>query len=400
MNIRQLRPAPLALAVLLAACATVPPPAPHAPAVAVAPKVAIDQPPAGTFTSNPVTPIQASDMWGQLRNSFAMADCDADSAVLGWARRYTRNGSQFESRMQEILPRLAYVQQIATTHGVPGEFVLLPWVESGFQAVPGHRKRPAGIWQIMPVTAGSMGLRVNGHYDGRLDISASANAVMKLLKTYHDQFHDWRVADYAYNAGEFKIRRLVQTHGLPPESPVIPAWPVERVTREHLTKLLAIACVVRDPARFHVSLPTMSQDQQLVQVELPHSMPVAQAAHHAGISVDAMKNLNAAFRSDTMDADASPYLMLPADHVEQFKAAMSGPAAAVALTDPIASSPAVAPTIAAKHPPRKTHKVKRGESLWQIAHHYSVDVGDLQRWNHLHGRALKPGQILQLEDAD
>ncbi|HEY0198870.1 MAG TPA: transglycosylase SLT domain-containing protein [Rhodanobacter sp.] len=408
MNNKLLRPGLLATMTLLAACSTVPSQVPHQPAVSIAPKVAIDSPSA-SYTNKTVAAAQATDMWGQLRSSFAMADCDADPKVLEWARRYTHNPARFESQMQEILPRLAYVQQIATQYDVAGEFVLLPWVESGFQMVSGRRNRPAGIWQIMPVTADSMGLRVNGRYDGRLDVSASAKAVMKLLKAYHDQFHDWRVADYAYNAGEFKIHKLVQQRGMPAESPVIPPWPVQRVTREHLAKLLAIACVVREPARFNVSLPTLSQDEQLVQVSLPRSMPMAQAAHHAGMSVDIMKDLNAAFRSDMIDIGVSPYVMLPAGHVGQFQAAMlNHPTNAATIensstsagTETVPAATVPATSVASTHSPRKTHKVKRGESLWQIAHRYSVDVTQLQRWNHLRGGALKPGQILQLGDVD
>jgi membrane-bound lytic murein transglycosylase D len=401
-----LRPSLLAMAMLLAACSTVAPQAPHPPTVSMAPKVAIDNPSVSYGDTSKPAAAQTTDMWGQLRGSFAMADCDADPAVLDWARRYTHNPARFESRMQDILPRLAYVQQVAAQYDVAGEFVLLPWVESGFQMVPGRRNRPAGIWQIMPVTAGSMGLRVNGRYDGRLDVPASAKAVMKLLKTYHDQFHDWRIADYAYNAGEFKIRRIVQQRGVPTESPVIPPWPVQRVTREHLTKLLAIACVVRDPARFDVSLPVLARDEQLVQVSLPRSMPIAQAAHHAGMSVDTMKDLNAAFRSDMIDVGASSYVMLPASHVGQFQAAMldTSTGMTAANSSPSAASdiipPAATTTVASAHPSMKTHKVKRGESLWQIAHRYSVNVTQLQRWNHLRGGALKPGQILQLGDVD
>jgi membrane-bound lytic murein transglycosylase D len=251
-----------------------------------------------------------------------------------------------------------------------------------------------------------MGLLVDGRYDGRLDVSASAKAVMTLLKTYHDQFHDWRIADYAYNAGEFKVRKIVQQRGTPAASPVIPHWPVQRVTREHLTKLLAIACVVRDPARFDVSLPVLTRDEQLVQVSLPHSMPIAQAAHHAGMSVDTMKNLNAAFRSGTIDVGASSYVMLPASHVGQFQAAMldkstdANAAESFSLNAASDIVPTTALAAAPAHSSTKTHKVKRGESLWQIAHRYSVNVAQLERWNHLRGGALKPGQILQLGDVD
>jgi membrane-bound lytic murein transglycosylase D len=390
---------PLVLSMMLTACASVPSGAPRRPvvkAVPAAPAVHAIEPPRETASP----PMVDSDVWERLRDSFVMADCDADPSVLRQARHDTRHPRQFEKRLREVLPRLVYVQQLAARYDVAGEFVLLPWVESHFRPVSGSRHRPAGMWQIMPVTAGAMGLRVDAHYDGRLDVTAAANAVMKLLKQYHDQFHDWRVADYAYNAGEYSIRKIIRKHGLPADEPVIPQWPVRRVTREHLTKLLAIACVVREPARFHVSLPRLPGEQHLVRIPITHSMPMARAADHAGMSVDSLKDLNAAFRSDMINPRVSSYLLLPRGHVQQFRDAL--------LNRPESASADIRPTATRAHAAvattdqrqRKTYTVVRGDSLWQIARDCSVTVAQLQRWNHLAGHTLKPGQILQINGAD
>jgi membrane-bound lytic murein transglycosylase D len=402
---KPLRALPLVLSILLAACASVPSaisrkPAIHASPVAVASR-------AVTPVIAPTMRPQESDLWNQLRSSFVMADCEADPSVLIWAKRYTQNPKRFESQLRAVLPRLVYVQQVAAQYDVPGEFVLLPWIESHFRPLPGRSNRPAGIWQIMPATAGAMGLRVDGHYDGRLDVPASANAVMKLLKQYHDQFHDWRVADYAYNAGEFATSKFIQKHGMPADEPVIPRWPVRNVTREHLTKLLAMACVVREPERFGVNLPTLPNEQHLVQVEIAHSMPITQAASHAGMSVDTLKNFNAAFRNDMIDVNASAYLLLPLNHAQQFRAALLNQSSSSVADDHLPSaatsdshSPGqivAKPVSGSRH---KTHTVKRGDSLWQIAHQYSVNVSQLQRWNDLGKQALKPGQILKISSAN
>lgn len=380
---------------MLAACAGVPSvQAPRQPAdeTSSATIVVPETTPPG---SGPVAPSPATDVWDRLRSSFAMPGCDADPAVLAWAKRYTRHPQQFESQLQAVLPRLVYVQQVADRYDVAGEFVLLPWVESHFQPGPAHKRRPAGMWQIMPVTAGAMGLRVDGHYDGRLDVPAAANAVMKLLEQYHDQFNDWRVADYAYNAGEFAIRRIIRTHGKPAEQPAIPHWPVRKVTREHLTKLLAIACVVREPERFNVSLPTLPGEQHLVQTEIPRSMPIARAADHAGMSVEALKHFNPAFRSNMIDANVTSYLLLPASHARQFRDALLEHASSNG-DDLLASAGSGAATgsVPDKKAAPKIHTVKRGDNLWQIARDYSVNVGQLQRWNHLSSHTLKPGQTL------
>jgi len=404
---KRLQSLPLALSLMLAACATAPIPVRHNAPTVAAPPIRVDNAIAAPTTELALAQPQPTDLWDQLRGSFAMTDCDADPSVLAWAKRYTHNPKQFESQLREVLPRLTYVQEVAAHYDVAGEFVLLPWIESYFQPVPGRKNRPAGIWQIMPATAGSIGLRVDGHYDGRLDVDASANAVMKLLKQYHDQFHDWRVVDYAYNAGEFDIAKLVRAHGMPPDKPVIPQWPVRSVTREHLTKLLAMACVVREPARFGVSLPTLPDEQHLVQVKISHSMPLTQAANHAGISVDALKSINSAFRSDMVDADATSYLLLPASQAQQFRDTLLDPPALAATDNSLAGSAQInaataTPTVRSSlaKPTGKIHTVKAGESLWQIAHLYSVNVAQLQRWNHLHGQTVKPGQVLMVSDAD
>jgi membrane-bound lytic murein transglycosylase D len=378
---------PLALSAALAACTTQPTRAP-APVATSAPAPA----PAVPASAAEAAPAPVADPWDRLRDSFSMPGCDADPSVLAWAERYTRNPGLFENSLRRALPRLTYIQQVAEQYDVPGEFVLLPWVESRYRPARGRKHDAAGMWQIMPVTARAMGLQVDRHYDGRLDIPAATHAVMKLLQQYHDRFHDWRVADYAYNAGEFKIRRLIRHHGTPADKPVIPDLPVRRVTREHLTQLLAIACVIREPARFQVSLPRLSEAEYLAQAAVTHPVTVAHAARLAGMSEAALRQLNPAFRGDRLDAGTVPYLVLPAVHASQFENAMLAEAASSATTDHDGSKPGGG---------RGTHVVSSGESLWQIAREYSTSVTRLQELNDLRqGQSIQPGQVLKLDDID
>ena len=400
MNRALRRAFPLALSAFLTACAGLPPQRPQTPAVP-APAAATTMPPASVTTPRVAAPEPAEDIWDKLRSSFAMSDCNADPAVLGWAKRYTRDPEQFEEQLRSALPRLAYVQEVAAQYNVAGEFVLLPWVESHYRPIPARKRRPAGMWQIMPITAGAMGLRVDRHYDARLDMPAAAHAVMKLLEQYHDQFHDWRVVDYAYNSGEFSVRKLVREHGLPADEPVIPAWPVSRITREHLIKLLAMACVVREPAQFQVNLPVPSDAEHLVQTPVTASIPIAQAADQAGMSVDALKHLNPAFGGGTIDVGAASYLMLPASHAERFRMASRGASNEAIPTGSTSTRIAsLGGKAAARRHRRQTHVVSPGESLWQIAREYSTNVVRLQQLNHLRGNAIQPGQVLRLDDVD
>lgn len=411
---RRLRPLPLATSVFLAACASGPA---QKPAQAPAPVPAPQSPASHTVMPSRPAPAASSavddgNIWQNLRNSFAMADCDADPNILAWARRYTSNPQRFEDQIAAAAPRLAYVQQVAARHNVAGEFALVPWVESQYRPVYGAKGMPSGMWQIMPSTANAMGIRVDKNFDGRLDVPAATDAIMTLLSRYHDDLGDWRLVDYAFNAGEFGIKRVVSQHGAPPDEPVIPKMPVKPVTREHLVKLLAIACVIREPDRFNVSLPTLPSEQRLVKVNIDNSMPIARAASHAGMSQDDLKDMNAAFRNGVIDTNASPYLMLPSNKVQQFRNALlaenNGNIQSVPGT---ATLPPLGAALSAANgdgddgatsnqrgasAPNRTHTVKPGESLWSIAKRYSVDIKQLQQWNHLAGAVVKPGQVLKI----
>ncbi|GLQ97555.1 LysM peptidoglycan-binding domain-containing protein [Dyella mobilis] len=342
-----------------------------------------------------------------------MSDCDADPQIMVWAHRYTQNPQRFEEQMSSALPQLIYVEQVAEKYDVAGEFALLPWVESQYRPVPGHRNLPAGMWQIVSSTARVIGLHSNRGYDGRLDTAASTDSVMRMLHDYYDNLHDWRLVDYAFNRGEFGMQRMVQQHGLPPDEPAIPKLPVPRITREHLTKLLAISCVVREPERFNVELPTLAPEQHLETVQVRQGMTLSHAANSAGMDTDALKRLNPALQTDNVEASVPGYLlMMPRRNAEQLRTAMqmandqdmmaslsgsgSTPTAAV-FADKSDQDDDGSSTPAKSHRVR-THTVRNGESLWQIAKNYSTSVNTLERLNHLHGKALKPGQVLKLDN--
>jgi membrane-bound lytic murein transglycosylase D len=330
-----------------------------------------------------------------------------------WAHRYTQNPQRFEAQMSSALPQLIYVQQVTEKYDVAGEFALLPWVESQYQPVSGRRNLPAGIWQIVSSTAHVIGLHTDRGYDARLDTAASTESVMRMLHDYYNNLHDWRLVDYAFNRGEFGMQRVIQQHGLPPDEPAIPKLPVPRVTREHLTKLLAISCVVRQPERFNVELPTLEADQHLEAVQINHSMTLSNAASSAGMDAGALKRLNPALLANTVDTHTpGQMLLMPHRNAEQLRTAMqmaSDQNMTASLSDnaddltthaPFADKPTITADSAAtssKSHHARTHTVRNGESLWQIAKNYSTSVNKLERLNDLHGKALKPGQVIKLD---
>lgn len=290
--------------------------------------------------------------------------------------------------MKALLPLINYVQHVAAHDDVAGEFVLLPWVESHFHEAPAHgRHRAAGMWQIMPATARSMGLSIGRVYDARLDKIASTHAVMHRLAQYYHKLHDWRLVDMAYNAGQYRIRRLVHKYGKPPASPVIPHWPIPSYTRHHLTRLLAIACVIRDPKRFHVQLPAWNPVDQLEVVTLQVPTRLRQVAHLSGLPMDKLRQLNAGYSMASVTTATPMQLLLPAQAAQTLREAIAAGSLHAASGLATANAPI-------------TYTVVPGDSLWSIAHRFDLGVRQLQQWNSLDSSVLQPGQVLQLEPSN
>jgi membrane-bound lytic murein transglycosylase D len=108
--------------------------------------------------------------------------------------------------LQALLP---IIQPIFQEEGVPLDLILVGVVESGYQPDAVSRAQATGIWQFMPETAQRFGL-IDEQGDFRTDVLRSTRAAARYLRLLLDQFHDWRLALAAYNAGEDKVEAAIQ----------------------------------------------------------------------------------------------------------------------------------------------------------------------------------------------
>ena len=372
-----------------------------------------------------------------------MQACDYRPAVQRWARTYSRSARQFEASWKRAMPFLLIVLDELQRRRLPGEFAMLPYVESLYRPIASRGDRAAGMWQLMPDTAREAGLVVDAGYDARLDARASTSAALDLITAYYREFGDWRLADMAFNSGEFRVRKLLgerDAHTLSADE--LARLPFNPVTHDHLDRLLALACIVDDPQRFGIRLPEPGTRDHLQVVTLQTGMDLRVAAHLAGLDVDDVKRWNADYRRNRMEDGRPPQLLLPAPDIERFQAALatvpvdlwndwreqraarsSGiaswaaqagiPVAALAAANAVAVETTVAPTTilllpgrdaeeavpTARDEPSRIHVVAAGDTLSRIAHHYSIPLDRLRRMNPLAGGTLHPGQRLRVAPA-
>lgn len=441
--------------VLLAACSA--PVVRHAAVVPPPPQPG----PVSDLALEPKAPKLASTTpaspWPRLRARYALPGCDYSPTVRQFAAQMASSPAHLSAAFKEAMPLLLLVTEQIEKYDMPGEFAFLPWVESSYTMIPARGDGVAGMWQLMPFTARENGLRVDGEYDGRLDITASSRTALALIKQYKESFGDWRLANMAFNAGENSVRAaLGKRRSITPAE--IAKLRLNQVNYEHLIKLLAVSCIVSAPERYRVELPEPDAGDALSLLELPAPLDLRLAAKLAGMDFAELRHLNPAYVKARMPERGPFHLLVPAQRrgaIEQTLAmlpkyawlswremklqqpqsldtlalAYDVDATALAQINRVGATGATlpagtrlmlpgrdseAPVVAATAPEANpiqagksasstasasegTCTVRSGDTLWHIANRYGVRMEDLLHWNRLSRNAtLRLGQKLVL----
>lgn len=129
------------------------------------------------------------------------------------------------------------IERILVKRGIPAELVYLAVVESKLKNKATSGAGAVGIWQLMPVTARSLGLHVAGKTDERRYIIQSSVAAADYLNVLYKQFDDWLLVVAAYNCGAGNVYKAIKQSGSRE------FWKLQRFlpaeTRNHVKRFIA-----------------------------------------------------------------------------------------------------------------------------------------------------------------
>ena len=330
---------------------------------------AVPEPPTPQQAASTATPLE------RLRRGLAVPTCGDGPRIRYWINRYQAPARRLAAQLEALRPLFEYVLGQVERAGLPTQFALIPLIESDFGPLARGRGGPAGLWQLMPATARSLGLRVDARFDGRLSAHHSGQAALAHLANLQERFGDWRAAAMAYNAGEFRLARALRAAGsnrISAEKQLPPG--LAPVTYDYVAKLRALACFIQTAGESDFGLDTMP-DPALATLDLPPGEYLLdEIAGAAGLDPAEIRRLNGGHRDDRIRHDSPRTLLLPA---------------ATSLTTVDFAALARAPVL--------EHVVAGGDSLWAIARRHGVSLTELLSWNGLSPSAvLRPGQRIRL----
>ena len=320
--------------------------------------------------------VSTGNFWDRLRGSFQLAHQSDNPKIKAQIRWFIRHQGYLERSVKRASPYIYYIFEQVQKRNLPGELVLLPFVESAFNPFAYSGPGAAGLWQLMPHTGTGFGLKQNWWYDGRRDVHASTNAALDYL-TYLQNFFDgdWLLAIAAYNTGEGNVQHAVRRNARAGLSTNFFALGLAQETQAYVPQILALAIIISNPQDYPIKLPAVRDEPYLAEVNIGYQIDLTEAAHLACISCDEIHRLNPAYMHKLTGPRSPCCLLLPIDHVETFKTNLATLSVVNRTT-------------------LQRYRVRRHESVDSIAARFQISSYKLRRINHLKTNVVRSGRVI------
>lgn len=134
------------------------------------------------------------------------------------------------------------IEPILERNGLPEDFKYLALIESGLMNVVSPAGA-AGFWQILEGTGRELGLEVNSQIDERYHVEKATQAACKYLTDARNRFGSWTMAAAAYNIGNARLSRIMQTQKVTDYYDLH----LNEETSRYVFRILAIKAIFADP---------------------------------------------------------------------------------------------------------------------------------------------------------
>ncbi|RMF23212.1 MAG: LysM peptidoglycan-binding domain-containing protein [Deltaproteobacteria bacterium] len=317
----------------------------------------------------------------------ARGDLPGPAVLAGRVRAQRGLADELCGAVARARPLLDRMRRILEEHGVPGELASLPLVESGYRSEANSHAGAVGIWQFTRST-GRRFLHIDHVVDERRDPIAATEAAAKYLRENYEQLGSWPLAITAYNHGANGIAYAVRKLGTRNLATIVRRYRSRSfgfASRNFYAEFLAAVDVMAEADARCGNRADPEPAPARVRIDSYVSMP--QLARAAGVDVATLARMNPALQPDV----AAGKLYVPRGYVLNVPAEKRG-----AFERAYAALPATA-RHSAQLPYFASHRVRRGETLSEIAKAYGTSVAAIQRHNDIRDpRRLRWGTTLKV----
>lgn len=159
------------------------------------------------YTPSPSVPLTV-DLWGSqmpIDTRDLYERLDRELTAMTYTHGTTLLTLKRAARYRPV------IEPILKENKVPADMFYLACIESNLDPLAVSPAKAAGIWQFMPATARQYGLEVNEYVDERYNLEKATRAACRYLKEAYAKYGDWYTVAAAYNAGQARISKELDT---------------------------------------------------------------------------------------------------------------------------------------------------------------------------------------------
>lgn len=266
--------------------------------------------PAISAESTSTTLLPKQTVWSSIQAGLTLNHKLQAPEVQKQIKEILANKAKFNSILQAAGPYIYYIHQQTELRHLPSELALIPVIESEFNPHDHSSKGASGLWQLMPQTAHDLKIKVLPGYDGRRNVVESTNGALMYFNDLRKEFKDdWYLAIAAYNCGDGKVRSAQRHHS----GDNVWKFSLPKETKLYVAKLLAVAEIVKNPQKYGVVLPVITNQPYFAEFKIKKPVSLKVIAQSTGISVDSLEVLNPDYTLGKLSRFSS-ILLVPASN--------------------------------------------------------------------------------------
>lgn len=226
----------------------------------------------------------------------------------------TKGRKQFQIWLNRYAEYKGLILPILEEHEMPEEFIYLAMIESGLNPKAYSKANASGMWQFIYSTGKKYGLSRDWYKDERRDPVKATHAACKYLKDLYTLFDNWYLTLAAYNCGEGRVLRASKLHQ------TYDFWQMHslpRETRNYIPYFLSAAIIARTPKAYGFKVPNV-EPFRYETITLEKSADIAVLARVAGLKPNVLREYNPELRQSATPSEGSYILKLPVGKKDGF----------------------------------------------------------------------------------
>tara|TARA_Y100001970_G_C14235003_1_gene861281 strand:- start:693 stop:2315 length:1623 start_codon:yes stop_codon:yes gene_type:complete len=220
----------------------------------------------------------------------------------------TKGRKQFQIWLDRYAKYSSLILPILAEHEMPEELMYLAMIESGLNPKAYSKAKASGMWQFIYSTGKNYGLNRDWYKDERRDPVKATHAACKYLKDLYKEFDNWYLALAAYNCGSGRVARASKLHQ------TYDFWQMHslpRETRNYIPYFLSASIIARTPEAYGFKIPKNVEPFKFETIKLEKSSDIAVLARVAGVKPNILRDYNPELRQSATPAEGGYELKVP-----------------------------------------------------------------------------------------